>query len=148
MIELLFELQPDEDGWPPVAIEGLWCDPIHGHHRVATCPLFVRGLSVGDLIDVRLRSTGEVAHFDVVEASGNSTMWVVFWEKHLAEPILGRLRAKGCDTTTFGGWKEVPHCSVNVPEHVDFAQIDTILEPEERAKRIAVAYPSFRHADT
>jgi hypothetical protein len=144
VIELLFQLEQDEDGWPPVAVEGLWCEPHDGSYRVETCPLFVKGLSVGDLIDVEQDERGEVLSFDVVRPSRNSTVWIIFWDESKVEPTLAELGFLDCDTTgPLGGWKP-KLCSANVPGNVSLNDVDAALEPQELGQ-IAVAYPSNRH---
>jgi len=148
VVELLFQLEQDEDGWPPVAVEGLWCEPQDSSYRVQTCPLFVKGVSVGDLIEVEQDQQGEVLSFTVLRPSENSTVWVIFWDESKIEPTLAELRALDCDTTgPLGGWK-TKLCSVNVPRSVSLTEVDALLEPLEELEQIAVAYPSNRHGDT
>lgn len=50
LVELNFTLKPNEDDWPPYAVEGLWCRREGATFRILTCPLFVKGLGVDDLI--------------------------------------------------------------------------------------------------
>lgn len=40
------------DGWPPVAAEGIPCFHDGGAYRIRVPPLFVKGLSAGDVIEV------------------------------------------------------------------------------------------------
>jgi hypothetical protein len=147
MIELLFQLQQDEDGWPPVAVEGLWCEPLNGHYRLQTCPLFVKRLSIGDLLAVELDAHEEVHEFKVVEPSANTTVWIMFWDESVLENTLEQLRLIKCDTTGPLTGMETSHCSVNVGAHIDMSDVDEILQPLEGAEQIAVAYPSYRHPD-
>jgi hypothetical protein len=144
---LLFQLHEDEEGWPPVAVEGLWCEPLDGLYRVQTCPLFVKGLSIGDLIEVQQDAQHEVAAFTVVQPSGNSTVWVIFWVEPIDEPTLHQLRSAGCETIgPLGGWKTAL-CSVNVPAEVSFGEVDAILQPLEESGRASAAHPLHRHND-
>jgi hypothetical protein len=147
MVELLFQLPQDDDGWPPVPVEGLWCEPLNGDYRLQTCPLFVKRLSVGDVIAVEMNENGDVQDFTVIEPSNNTTVWVMFWNGSILEGVLDQLRSIECDTTgPLQGW-ETPLCSVNVAAHIDMSKVDAILRPFERAEQIAVAYPSYRHPD-
>jgi len=52
-VELHFRLKMDDD-WPPVALEGVPCSQVPGGYRVEAPPLFVKGLSCGDIISVAL----------------------------------------------------------------------------------------------
>ena len=147
MVELFFQLQQDEDGWPPVAVEGLWCQSLDdGHFRVETCPLFVKNVSVGDVITVQHDEQGEIVSHTLVTPSENSTLWIIFWNDGGVEPTLQKLRSLGCDTATLEGY-EPKLCSVNVASSIAMPDVDAVLAPLEEAKQIAVAYPSFRHDD-
>jgi hypothetical protein len=48
-VELVFALAPEE-GWPPVATECLPCMRSGDGFRILVAPLFVKGVSVGDVI--------------------------------------------------------------------------------------------------
>ena len=147
MIELMFKLEQDEDDWPPVGAEGLWCQPVNSLYRVETCPLFVKGISVGDLIEAEADEDGRVFQFTVAEPSANSTVWLIFWDRSAINPTLQALRSLGCDTTGPPEGTDAKICSVNVPANVDFTKVDAVLQPLEQPERIAVAYPSYRHTD-
>lgn len=147
MIELLFTLRQDEEDWPPVAVEGLWCEPSEDYFRVETCPLFVKGLSIGDTIDVQQDERGRVESFEVVTPSENSTVWLMFWDRTAIDSTLRELRSIGCDTSGPLEGMEAKVCSANVPASVAFAKVDALLEPLEQSDRVAVAHPSHRHPD-
>ena len=60
-IELHFILNV-VDEWPPVAIEGVPCIQVEGGYRIETPPLFVKGLSVGDVISAEFNLDGTSRH--------------------------------------------------------------------------------------
>ena len=147
MVELLFQLQQDEDGWPPVAVEGLWCEAVGSLYRVQTCPLFVKGISVGDLIDVQCADEHEVEAFTVSKPSDNTTVWIIFLDPDVIEKSLQQLRSVGCNTTgPLEGWT-TKLCSVDVPAGVEMSVVDAIVHPLEQMARVAVAFPSYRHPE-
>ena len=44
--KMLFNLSQDEDGYPPVSVEGIWVEPtLSGNFRVENVPFYVRELS-------------------------------------------------------------------------------------------------------
>lgn len=48
---VIFPLEVDEEGWPPVASERLWAfDLGQGLYRIDNAPWFVRDLAVGDVV--------------------------------------------------------------------------------------------------
>lgn len=45
LVKIRFELEPDDDGWPPVGGESLWAfDLGHDRYRLDNTPWFVRAL--------------------------------------------------------------------------------------------------------
>jgi hypothetical protein len=145
-VELSFLLEVDDDGWPPVAVEWLWCRKEGKLYRVLTCPLFVRGLSAGDVISVALNDKDQVESFDVEDPSDRSTIWLIAQDQDVREDVLSRLRALGCNTAR-GTQAFLSLSSVDVPGALDIAAVDEVLGPLERTGQISVAYPSFRHEE-
>ena len=71
-----FKLYPD-DGWPPAEVENLWLKPKnHDTYTIESTPFFVKGVALGDKISLNERVGGDVENFSVIEAGGNSTVWV------------------------------------------------------------------------
>lgn len=56
-VELKFPLDVEDD-WPPVAVEGLPFDVALGGYVATVPPLFVKDLSVGDVIAVEIGDDG------------------------------------------------------------------------------------------
>ena len=149
-IELNFPLERDDD-WPPFATEGLWCQPERADFLVLTCPLFVKGVAIGDRITAHLEETAalpsqrEVVSFNVLEPSDHSTIWLIAIEDSLRERILAELRSLGCSTV------EAPegargHAAIDVPGHVDMAPVDAVLDPHEQRGSVHLAFPALRHS--
>jgi hypothetical protein len=143
-IELHFSLEVDDDGWPPVAVEGLPCTDLGGEFRVESPPLFVKGLSVGDIISVALDANGNVASWQSIQKSKRSTIWILRLEKsNCISDVLAELRALTCHTVQLS---QCGSYAVDVPEEVEMKHVDACLarlDPETAA----VAFPSFRHED-
>jgi len=143
--ELLFKLE-HEDDWPPAAVEGIYGEQRDGSFLALTCPLFVKGLSVGDLIAPQFDDTGEVIGFEVLEPSQHSTVWMIASDQTLREKLLAALRELGCNTVSAPASMR-SLCAVDVPGEVGIADVDLVLGSFERAGQISLAYPSFRHGD-
>ena len=152
LIELNFPLDQDEDGWPPFATEGLWCRPEGAAFRVLTCPLFVKGVAVEDLIeastegDADLPTLREVSSFKVVQPSDHSTIWMYAGDDVLREMLLARLHELGCSTVS-GPAAVSGHVAIDVPGRVGLFEVDALLKPHDAAGRIAVAFPALRHPE-
>lgn len=106
-------------------------------------PLFVRDLSVNDVIAVELAE--DVVHsWSHLHRSGHTTIWVLrVGAAKQVDEVLSRLRELGCRTVQ----SEALGCSsVDVPGDVEMGVVDAqlgALDPDE----LAVAYPSFRHKE-
>jgi len=146
MKELLFRIEQDEDGWPPFAVEGLWCEPEGNLYRLRTFPLFVKGVAYDDLLSVDTDVSGDVTRYEVMKPSGNSTMWLVISEQSLRKRVLAEPSDVGCGATegpeSFGEL-----AAVNIQPHVRLAEIDRIMDPLIQTGLVAVAYPALRHFD-
>lgn len=50
-VKIVFELERDEDGWPPLSAESLWAyDLGDGTFRIDNVPWYVRDLAVDDIV--------------------------------------------------------------------------------------------------
>ena len=152
LVELNFTFQPDEDDWPPFSVEGLWCRREGAHFRVLTCPLFVKGVAVGDLIgatvdtEPALPTLLEVLSFEVLEASDHSTIWMFVKDDKLRETLRSRLHEAGCSTE--GGPAGAPGVvAIDVPGGVDLGHLDELLQSFCEDERIEVVYPTLRHPE-
>lgn len=140
-IELHF-LLTIRDEWPPVALEGVLCTEVEGGYRIDEPPLFVKGISCGDVIAVSRNSEGDVLSWTHIQRSGRTTIWLLRTGKadNTAE-VLSKLHSLNCKTAQlpqFGCY------SVDVPKECAIADVDSCLA-QLNTESVAVAYPSFRH---
>lgn len=139
-----FPLEVD-DGWPPVGLESLPVRASAAGYEIQEAPLFVRDISVGDVLDVSLDDEGRVVEYRHLIRSKSSTIWLLCLHRTRANvlPALSGLRQLGCDTVSL----ETLGCyAVSVPETVSMAAVDPILDAFDE-EIVAVAFPSFRHPD-
>lgn len=66
-----------EDDWPPVGSESLPFEKLADGYRAMSPPLFVRDLSVGDVIDVSEDEFGFVSAWRHLAKSGRSVLWLL-----------------------------------------------------------------------
>ena len=76
VIELHYNLNVIED-WPPVSIESILCTKILEGYRLESPPLFVKGLSVGDIISVELDSVNNIKSWKILAHSSRTTIWIL-----------------------------------------------------------------------
>lgn len=141
MVELHFILNV-VDEWPPVSIEGILCTQVAKGYRLESPPLFVKGLSVGDVISADFEPTGNVASWHVLARSRRTTVWILrTGPGDNIAAVLRELQAIGCKVV------ELPKlgcCAVDVPAEISIADVDALLA-HLAASSTAVVFPSFRH---
>lgn len=140
---LCFALDVD-DGWPPVAVEEVPHEKVSGGFRILTAPLFVRDLSVGDIILVERDEMGYVTSWSHVSRSGHTTIWLMCLQQTSATAgILDDLREIGCDTVSAA---QLGIYAVDVPPAISMERVDALLDGLNE-EQVAVAFPSFRHEE-
>jgi hypothetical protein len=133
------------DDWPPVAAEGLVFEPFLRGWRLVVPPLFVKKLSVGDVVRIH-QSKGIVRDWNHLSKSKSTTIWLLLktdGAEKIATLVLARLDKMGCQTVLA---RTLSSASVSVPDTVPIASVDKIIARVDPTD-IAVAYPSFRHDD-
>jgi hypothetical protein len=140
-VSLTFALDV-EDGWPPVAAECLPFDVVPGGVKLLVPPLFIKGLSVGDVIVVE-EQDDQIWSWKHRSRSKNSTVWLLALRdraKRIGKAVR-RLASMGC-TSTSG----LAVTAIDVPPTVSMEELDAVLgtlDPE----MTPIAYPSFRHRE-
>lgn len=142
-LNLLFSLDVEDD-WPPVAVESLPFAEKSGDYQLLVCPLFVKGLSVNDVIRAKTDEDNNVIDWEHVFRSSRTTIWLLRQnlnnriQQHL-ENFLGI----GCAVVSLD---KLGCYAIDVPENVSISAADKIIEcfdPDE----VAVAFPSMRHPE-
>jgi hypothetical protein len=142
---LSFPLDVEED-WPPVAIESLPFDTEEAGFRLLLPPLFVKGLSVGDVITVRERAE-RVSSWKHKVRSEHSTIWLLRLKRDATrgiKSVLERAHRLGCTST---GLPKFGAYAIDVPPGTSMKSVDAVLVKLDREK-VAIAYPSLRHSES
>lgn len=139
--KLLFPLVVDSDGWPPVGSESIAAE-VHtnGNFSILNPPLFVKDLSVRDLISVEFDDQGAVSGWQHVQRSGNSTVWVLQGAAPSLDELARYFLELKCNVERFS---EIGLFSVDVPARVSEPALDRVID-KCRANGGHVAVPSFR----
>lgn len=143
IVSLSFPLEV-EDGWPPVVVECLPLRIVNEGYAVLVPPLFVKDLSVGDVIEAKLEPGDQVRSWLHAARSGRTTIWLLRMRcSSTIEVVLAKLRAVGCNTASL---EAAGAYSVDVPEAVAIETVDVVLS-ELDSEAVAVAFPSMRHVE-
>ena len=133
-----------EDGWPPVGSESLPFDRLSIGYKCLSPPLFVKNLSVGDIIEIKEDDVGFISHWSHLHKSDHSTIWLLRLKNSPPiEAALQALRALRCNTTgvdSFGCY------AIDVPQSLSLSSVDIVLD-ELDPESVAIAFPSIRHAE-
>jgi hypothetical protein len=128
-VKVVFELPQDDDGWPPVAREGLWAVPVAPDTvRLENSPWFVRGVANGDLIRVRRGEDGQLWADERLKWSGYCLIRIIPFR----EGPLGGSRQQVLDAfaplgVTGEGVEQFGMVALDVPPDVDLAAVKRLL---------------------
>lgn len=140
MPDVVFALEI-EDGWPPVAAECLPCSNDEEGLLIEAAPLFIKGVSVGDVIQVICEESGQVMDWSHISKSDHSTIWLMAFGNFSLDEPMTKLRANGCHTNNLSAYGIA---SVDVPASTSAAAVDEVLGSYSK-DQLAIAYPSWRH---
>lgn len=133
-----------EDDWPPVGIECLPFQKTEVGYKLTTAPLFVKDLSVDDIISARLADANLVRDWQHVYRSKRTTIWILRKQRtNEINVVLTKLRSIGCNSVSL---EQFGCYSVDVPEDIDIEVVDELLSTLDD-KAVAIAYPSMRHPE-
>lgn len=97
--KMLFVLTQDEDGYPPVSVEGIWVKPVaSGDFKIENVPFYVPELSCDDIVSGRIDATGDLYFDGLVAPSGNSTFRVIVHDVSLLDSVRAEIIERGAAT--------------------------------------------------
>jgi hypothetical protein len=137
-----FELEQDEDGYPPDRWENLWTfEADEGLYCVDNIPFYVKGISSGDLISTE--GDGEQLLFKkLVRPSSNSVIRVLVSDVATVQAARDSFRALGCESEL----SHVPKLfAVEIPGDVDFGPVGELLAEGDEAGRWHYEEGVLRH---
>ena len=131
-----------ENGWPPVAIEHVWCERIDATYRLLNAPFFIQGLAFGDRFIAEPDAVnGCIFEFSVAEESGHSLVWVLDQGELKLNPLKSELLSLGCSVEGFPAFNL--H-AVDVPSAVKAGAVSKVVSKLEDLG-FAMAFPVWRH---
>jgi Domain of unknown function (DUF4265) len=130
-----------EDGWPPFPIENLPCTILKNGIRVDAPPLFIKGLSVGDVINIE-NSLDTVQKWTYIKKSKRTTVWLGLTDYEIDLGIcFDKLKKLSCNIVAM---KNIGCYSIDVPETCEIVEVDKVLD-QVANEGLFVVFPSFRH---
>ena len=140
MTQLIFELERDDE-WPPVAKECLTCSDCGVGYKIQVPPLFIKDMSVGDVVSVEMNDTGDVVAWRHLSRSRQSTAWIMASPGGAIESVIECLKNLSCNVVRF---EEYRYFAVDIPAEVRIEDVDACLGAIKEGEASFV-FPSFRH---
>jgi len=141
-VAILFLVEPDENGYPSVSLEEIWCTSAGGDKFIIdNIPFYARDVSMGDEISTEIRD-GERWFKKVAKLSRNTTVRVFARKSEIAPMLVPTLQS-------FGGMIEKmegsPLIAVSLPASADIEGVMDYLDRESNAGSIGFEESSVRY---
>lgn len=131
-VKVIFELEKDEDDYPPADSEGLWARPLGGGlFQLDNVPFFAKGVACEDVVSAT-NVGGELLFQKVVRPSGHATLRIIVYEEGDVADVQALLEKHGCAVER----SHVPGLlSVDVPPTVSLDTLKPMLDEGETEER-------------
>jgi hypothetical protein len=143
-LKMLYRLEPDDDGYPPVSTEGLWVRPLDsGTVILDNIPFYAKGIAPGDELAVLVGADGET-WFQALVSSGGRSVFRIHAESDqqvakIREELLGLGTPSEVDSKTY-------LIAVEVPANADISPILDYLVVGQDSSRFDFEEGALRHA--
>lgn len=123
-VRILFDLEQDDDGYPPSSGETMWALTTEdGHYAIDNIPFFVYGISCFDVVSAH-ENDGFLVFDKLIQSLGHSTFRVVVYDRADVKTVRDTLKSMGCACEQ----SHIPSLfSVDVPPKIDLSLIQAYL---------------------
>ena len=140
MEKVLFALEV-EDGWPPVATEGVWCERVNGNYKLKNVPFFISGLAMDDTFTAEPDAVNEhIFEYEILKESGRSVVWLMNNKRLDISEFIKKIKALGC---RYESLTQYSLGAIDVPPSIDVTQFYQAID-EYEAKGLDFAFPVWR----
>jgi hypothetical protein len=96
-VKVLFRLERDSRGWPPVDIEGMWAKKVGDNQYVLdNTPFYARGIAIGDVVST-VAIDGDLYFRKVLREGGHGTIRILLKNEAQLEALAARLESFRCE---------------------------------------------------
>jgi hypothetical protein len=140
--KVVFQLEQDEDGYPPDNWESLWAKEVEpGLYSIDNIPIFVKGISNGDIVAAE-QEDGELRFKRLVRPSPNSVFRLYLSDVSDAQAARESFRKLGCESEQ----SHIPKLvAVEIPGSVSIAQVAALLDEGAESGRWEYEEGVLRH---
>lgn len=140
MEKVLFALDI-EDGWPPVATEGVWCEKFGENYQLKNVPFFIPDIAAEDIFHAVPDSVNDhVFEFKIIEESGHSVIWLMNNINLDITEFVDKIKELGC---SYEGFPQYSLAAIDAPPEVDVDELNEAIDKFEE-KGIDFAFPVWR----
>ena len=135
-VKIAFEMEQDEDGWPPATVETLWAiDLGNGQYKIKNIPFFAPLLSCDDIVSVERKYDDMLYFKEKIKNSNNSTIRIIFYDKESINSVYQQLQKFGCSIEGGSDYKHLT--AVDIPGNVKFKEVTNYLTKQEKKEILA-----------
>lgn len=142
-VKVVFPLEIDEDGFPPIASEALNARRESNGFALENTPFFVTGIALGDRVDgTPVQGLSDKFIFSrVIESSTSKAISIIFLDPEVKEIVYQELKRRGCycEYGEFGKADELQMLAVSVPDSCDYESVARYLAEHEADGRLSYA---------
>jgi uncharacterized protein DUF4265 len=140
LVKVVFHLEQDEDGYPPIAVEMLNAQTLEdGVFQIQNAPFFTENISYNDIVKALPTDVPDQFRFDeVVEQSGFTSLSIIILDSSMDAFLMDLLRGLDCviEYGEFGAYRVL---AVAVPDTTDYVSLREQLQSIEDRELISFA---------
>jgi len=144
LVKVAFELQQDEEGYPPDKWETLWASVTgqNGSYCIDNIPFYAKGISSGDLVYAENRE-GQLVFIRLIQPSTNSVFRLYVADENDVKSARDSFRELGCESEQ----SHIPKLfAVEIPGSVAIDPVAALLESGAEAGRWEYEQGVLRHS--
>lgn len=138
--KIIFELERDEDGFPPISVEMLNATSLgDGRFRLQNAPFFAENISYNDI--VKATPTGVSGQFrfeEVIEPSEFASISIIILDSSMDEFLMELIRGFDC-VVEYGEFGVYRVLAVAIPDATNYALLREKLRLLEDGEQVSVA---------
>jgi hypothetical protein len=140
LVKVVFHLEQNEDGYPPIAVEMLNARMLeNGTFQIQNAPFFTENISYSDIVKASPTDVPEQYRFDeVIEQSSFTSLSIIILDLSMETFLMDLLRGFDCiiEYGEFGVYRVL---AIAVPDTTEYAPLREQLQSLEDRELISFA---------
>lgn len=104
-------------------VESVWATKVGEFYRIDNIPFFAKNIASGDIVSVE-NDEGQLYFDELIQASGNSVVRIVFFDEKNIPQVTKELEKMGCN---WEGSHSSNLISVDIPKSVSYESVKSYL---------------------